>query len=598
MKRALTIPAIATAVFFLIVHGSGAADKTIIFKNVSLVPMTGNSTIPDQAVVIRGSKIVRIGPTGQISRPEDAVVIDGEGAFLMPGLADMHAHYSGSFPHPFFNLFLANGVTTVRDLAQGAPASILSFRREIESGKRLGPRLLIATTVWGWEKPILDFVAAQRPLGFDALKINSYLSPADFEAVMGLAERIGWYTLGHIPYLVGLDGVIAGGMSEIAHVEELIIMELLGIDRSRASKAEDFDDLLVEAFRRESKPWLDASPRAIRDAYRPRAAAVAAKLKGKDITVNTTLLVEEDIKLKLNDPAALRSARHAPYIHPQFWQDIEAGKDKHQQFVIKGEERAWVWVYEVEKVMCEELKRAGVRLVLGTDVGPTYLSFAPGFSLLDELRVLIECGFSPYEAIAAGTRTASEVAARMTGRNEFGTIEAGKRADLILLEKNPLDSVENLRRPLGVMAAGRWLPRVELEKLLAVTKEEIGEGLLQAYPRGGVEGVEEQYRFYRDNNFYNVYRYSEGTLNAAAGRLLEEGHVEDALRLFRASTEYYPDAWSVFDNYGEACLKAGKRDLAIKSYERALVLDPSQAGVRKALEQLRGPKKPGPRVPL
>jgi imidazolonepropionase-like amidohydrolase len=592
MKKTLIAPTILILAIIFLVRGFSAAQKTTVFRNVNLVSMIDDRTSSDQTVIITGDRISKIGPAGRIDVPTGAVVIDGSGKYLMPGLADMHAHYAGSSLHPFFDLFLANGVTTVRDLSQGAPASILSYRREIGSGKRLGPTLLVATTVWGWEEPILDFVAAQRQLGFDALKINSYLTRTDFEAVMRLAKGTGWYTLGHIPYLVGLEGVIAGGMNEITHVEELVIMELLAIERSKISKAEDFEELLVDAFRRESKPWLDASPAAIRDAYRPRAAAVAAKLKGKDIAIDSTLIVEKDIMLKLNDPAALHSARHSPYIQPQFWRDLEAGKDKHQQFGVKGEERAWVWAFEIEKVMCEELRRAGIRIVLGTDVGPTYLSLAPGFSLLDELRVLTECGYSPYEAIAAGTRTASIVAARMTGRNEFGTVEAGKRADLILLEKNPLESVENVRHPLGVMAAGSWLPRAELEKLLTITKEEIGDGLIQAYARGGVEEVLRQYRFCRDNNHYNTYRYSEGTLNVAAGRLLEEGHVEDALRLFQASTEYYPDAWSVYDNYGEACLRAGKKDLAIKSYERALTLDPSKESSRKALEQLKaGDKK-------
>ena len=213
MKAAfLAIPIISVLIFNQV-----AAEEIAAFKNVNLVPMMANKVISGQTVLVSDGRISRIGPTRKVSIPPDALVIDGAGKYLMPGLADMHTHTNNSmFEYPFFNLFLANGVTTIRDLAQGSPPSILHYRREIESSKRLGPSILVAYTIWGWEKDIAGVVAGQRPLGYECLKVNSFFTQAGFETVMQKSKELGWYTLGHIPHLVRLDGVLAGGMKELA----------------------------------------------------------------------------------------------------------------------------------------------------------------------------------------------------------------------------------------------------------------------------------------------------------------------------------------------------------------------------------------------
>ena len=515
-------------------------------------------------------------------------MIDGAGKYLMPGLADMHTHINNSmFEYPFFNLFLANGVTPIRDLAQGSPPSILHYRREIESSKRLGPNILVAYTIWGWEKDITGLMTGQRPLGYDCLKVNSFFSQAGFDTVMQKSKELRWYTLGHIPQLVGLDGVLAGGMNELSHIEELIIFELLDIDWSKVTDAASFDSLLLEAFHAAAKPLLNATAEEIRAAYGAKVRMAVRKLKGKDITLTTTMIIHEDTMNKLLDLEKIKTAPHAKYIAPRFWQDVAAGKDKHQKMVVKGEERAWFLVYELQNMLLRELKRNNVALVLGTDVGPTFLSLVPGFSVLDELRMLTECGLSPYEAIATATRNAGEVAGRMTGRNEFGTIEAGKRADFILLEKDPLDDVGNARNPSGVMAAGRWLPRDTLQALLTIKHTKIVDSLAAAYSQGGCDAALERYRRFTNSNLHNEYLYSEGVLNLVGYELLNNGRIEDALRVFRLNMEEYPASWNMFDSYGEACMKAGMKELAIESYERALALDPSHENPRKMLRQLR-----------
>ena len=171
--------------FCLLGGGRSAAADVTAFTNVNLVPMTANKVIRGQTVIVSNGKILQIGPSRKIAAPAGAAIVDGTGKYLMPGLADMHTHLNDSmFEHPFFNLFLANGVTTIRDLAQGAPPSVLHYRSEIEAGKRLGPHMLVAYTIWGNETDITGLVAGQSRLGYDCLKVNSYFSPAGFDTVM------------------------------------------------------------------------------------------------------------------------------------------------------------------------------------------------------------------------------------------------------------------------------------------------------------------------------------------------------------------------------------------------------------------------------
>lgn len=574
----------------LLASGVAAADDVVVFRNVNLVPMTADKVISDQTVIVLGGKIADIGPVRKLAIPANATVIDGTGKYLMPGLADMHTHINDvMFEYPFFNLFLANGVTTIRDLAQGSPPMVLHYRDEIESGNRLGPNILAAYTIWGREKDITGLIRGQRPLGYDCLKVNSYFSQAAFDTVMRETRKLRWYTLGHIPEMVRLDGVLAGGMNELSHIEELMIFEMLGIDWSKVTDNESFETQFMEAFHAACARYRDASAEEIRAAFDDKVKATVRKFKGKDITLTTTVFIHEDIMNKLVDIERIKAAPYARYIAPRFWKDVAAGTDKHQQMIVKGNERAWFFIYELQNMLLRELKRAGVPLVLGTDTGPTFLSLVPGFAVHDELRLLAENGFTPYEALSLATRRAGEVAGRMTGRNDFGTIEKGKRADLALLERNPLESVDNARDPLGVMAGGRWLPRDTLKMLLTIKHKPILDMLKASYAEGGIEAAMEEYRKLTEGNLHNEHLYHPGTLVRVGYLLLEDGKTDEALRVFRLNKEQYPADWNAWDSYGEACAKAGMREEAIRSYERALEIDPAQENPRKMLRELRAP---------
>jgi imidazolonepropionase-like amidohydrolase len=126
--------------------------------------------------------------------------------------------------------------------------------------------------------------------------------------------------------------------------------------------------------------------------------------------------------------------------------------------------------YDIDRWVLHGLHEAGVLLLLGTDSGTGGMGIVPGYSIHDELRILVENGFSPYEALATGTLNAAIATQRMSGEGDFGVIKAGKRADLILVSANPFVNIAAIRKPLGVMAAGRWYSRETLAELVEISK--------------------------------------------------------------------------------------------------------------------------------
>jgi hypothetical protein len=424
--------------------------------------MTEEKVFENQTVLVKGERIFKVGPERKIEVPKSAKVIDGKGAYLMPGLADMHVHLKGNWPLHQLDLYIANGVTTIRDL--DGRDFMLQWRDEIKAGKRSGPTIYVAAqTIRGYENNAPELVEKRKP-GYDCIKLYSYFSKKDFQKAVQIAQKNKLYTVGHIPFAVGLDGIISAGMDEIAHVEELSF-ELIDFDRTLNLSPEAWLPYVIKNAIQQIRISAGFDINEIDENQKKRISIIINKLKAANIPVCSTLDVDKVIVEKLFEPEAFLARPQSAYLPQMYKQAFREGKEKHQiQF--KGIKELAPFKYDLDKALLGALHRAGVPIVLGTDAGSGTMGIVPGFSLHDELRILTESGMTPYEAIASGTVNASKVVAAMTGKDDFGTIEVGKRADLILMNHNPLEDVAHIRDNRGVMAAGDWFEKSDLQNMI------------------------------------------------------------------------------------------------------------------------------------
>jgi len=257
-------------------------------------------------------------------------------------------------------------------------------------------------------------------------------------------------------------------MDEIAHIEELDF-EFLDFDGTKKVDRIELFRYIIDTAIRQHKKLIGLDIEGLEERYGKTISATIDKLRNVNIPICTTLIVSEGIVEKLHETEAFLKRSENKYFPEGYMDAFRQGKEKHQ-VIFKGFEDFAIFKYTLERLLLLKLKKAGIRLLLSTDAGTGGMGIVPGFSIHDELQILTENGFTSYEAIATGTVNASRTIEKMTGEGDFGTIEVGNRADLILVNRNPLEDVSNIRDLRGVMAAGRWYERAELESMIAITK--------------------------------------------------------------------------------------------------------------------------------
>jgi len=405
--------------------------QTVAFVNVNVVPMDRDGIAPNQTVVVRDGRIVEVGPAARVRVPAGATSVNGRGKYLMPGLAEMHGHLPNPNTGPELTetvlfLYVANGVTSVRGML-GYPAN-LELRDRIARGEILGPRLWVAGPALGGNavtSPEVGrrMVEEQKAAGYDHLKIQEGLSREAYDTIVATAKRLGMRFAGHVPNAVGVYHVLASGQASIDHLDNYV--ETVGGPDSA-------DDARIDRV-------------------------VAATCAARTWTVPTLALWE--VFLASEDSSALAARQELRYV-PTEWRTNWA-RQAAQQSRNNPDPRARAATVKLRRRLLKALQDAGCPIALGTDSPQTYS--VPGFSIHRELASMTAAGLTPYQILTAGTRN---VARYFGAEREFGTVAAGQRAGLLLLDANPLADVGNVARRAGVMVHGRWLPESEIRARL------------------------------------------------------------------------------------------------------------------------------------
>jgi imidazolonepropionase-like amidohydrolase len=449
---------------------STSASGILVFEHVSVIPMDSNRVLPDQSVLIQGDRITAIGPAATVSFPPQALRVDGRDKFLMPGLVDMHVHLlgGGDETNDVLSMFLAYGITTIRQMS-GSPG-VLALRRKVKEGEVLGPTIFTVGELIDGSPPVWDrgtavvttsemareVVDRQKQAGYDEVKVYDNLLSPEYEAVMAEAARVGIPVVGHLPKDVPLERALQLHQAAIEHLTGYLTY----VQRS--------DSPFVFVHR-------DAGPHSgIQQSVGHASNATVGHASSPDLEMPKWVdpdKISEIAKLTLeggtwNVPTLVMLAnakRKEEY--PQAWKRpgmqyaTKSMRDWWNSDVETSDPAARARLLDVRLNMVRALHQAGAKLLVGTDTPHPFV--LPGLSAHDELHNFIAAGLTPYEALWSATRGPAEFLAQP---QEFGVVATGARADLLLLEANPLTNIDNASRIVGVMVRGRWLSRERLQQ--------------------------------------------------------------------------------------------------------------------------------------
>ena len=426
-----------------------AAPGTIAFTNVNVIPMDRDVVLAGQTVVVVDGVIQALGAADAAEVGNGATVIDGSGRYLMPGLAEMHAHVpSGADPpreevDDILFLYIANGVTTIRGMLGSAYQ--IPLADELERGDVLGPTFYAAApSLNGNTAPNAAeaerLVRAHKAAGYDLQKIHPGVPLAVWDHMVGIAEEVGITLGGHIPADVGLVHAIETGMSTIDHLD--------GYVQAVAS------DDVVSQVNTGQEISLEGLVNGVDEA---KIAEVVQLSLDHDVYVVPTMYLWENL-YGTADPEPFLNQPEMKYVSAaqrEGWRRQGSAGPRAEPAVLEA-------FFTLRKRILKELSDAGVGILMGTD-SPQMFN-VPGFALHRELAVVAESGMSNYEILRSGTASVGRYVDTHLGLDgAFGTVAPGQRADLVLLGSNPLDDLDNLADRVGVMVRGQWVSRAEID---------------------------------------------------------------------------------------------------------------------------------------
>ena len=421
------------------------AEKSFALTNITVIDVRDGNALSEMTVIVTGNQITQVGKTNAVKIPRGAKIINGAGKFLIPGLWDAHTHFTDSGKSSF-SLFIANGVTSIRDM-YGDLDKLKAWRKEIEEGKIIGPRMKITgaaiegSEVAGFHKFIKtpaeaqEFIAMLAAQGADHVKIRSFVSKEVYLAICESAKRHNLKLVGHAPW--GIDYVT-------------------GFSSGQVSFEHGYYPYPISKMSAEEKKQV-----------------IEAMVKNNVYLVPTLVTWEprtkpfSEVEAMVNDETDKLDSRRK-YIENSLISNWQLGL-KYRQDEKREGLQGWREVLDSSAKETGELFHAGVKVMPGTDTGAT--AIFPGYDLHEELRLFVEkMGLTPAETLRSATLTPAEFYGISS---TIGTIEQGKLADLVLLDANPLTDINNTKRILAVVVNGRFLAQKDLQNLLKQVEKRI-----------------------------------------------------------------------------------------------------------------------------
>ncbi|MFN5903194.1 MAG: amidohydrolase family protein [Novosphingobium sp.] len=457
--------------------------KDLVIKDVNVIDVEDGKIVPNQDVLIKDGVISSIESTSNKDHSGTLHVVDGRGKYLSPGLWDMHTHSFKVSPQTHHPLFIANGVLSVRDMS-GCMSEDDNFwacikdrkawNQQTQSGTGLAPRYFLQSsyqTNGGNEVPdgfpsffkanqvenIDELVSFYKDSGADFIKAYSDLSPEAYKALAKAAEKRGLGIAGHQPWRVSLPDIIAAKQQTIEHPRLFLIECFKGHEQFRSLS----DPLSIYS--------IEFKARLVDEHDNARCAEMFRKLASSDTFWTPTMTVLQ-LGAKANDPS-FREDQRLRYIPSVIsfgmWQG-DADNSAKGATTQQGR-NVNIEMYALAMKNLAQAHDAGVKLLLGTDTGDSYVF--PGFSVHDEMAEYVRAGISPQDVLRIATIDAAKFS---RVEDKFGSIQVGKAADMILMSANPYSDIHNTKKIEAVFYSGRYFDRSALDGLLDFAEQQAG----------------------------------------------------------------------------------------------------------------------------
>jgi imidazolonepropionase-like amidohydrolase len=457
------------------------SSNVVAFTNVSIIDVTGGLTQHDMTLVINGNHIIVLGETGSTSMPTDALVVDATGKFVIPGLWDMHVHTLQTWPvadslvylpDTFFPLFIANGVTGVRDM-NGSMDVLRRVRERMQEGSMRGPRvvsagLMVDGTDWSFGSIAVtshedgrNAVHQLAEAGVEFIKVGGLTPRNAYFGVVEAAKELNLPFSGHVPFQITATEASAAGQKSIEHLDGI----LLGCSSNEQNLRHDAEALIATegGF---SHVWL------------ARVRAEAGALESHDAERCSTLISQLVANQTWQVPTLVQKRATAFLDKPEVFQDPRIAFIPNYLLETWGKDNALTGMYTMEDFendkrvftrhmeLVGEMHQSGVQFMSGTDAVDPYIF--PGSSIHDELELFVQAGLSPMEALQTATWNPARY---LEKTDSLGSVSVGKIADLVFLDANPLKNIRNTRQIWAVVLDGEVLDRESIENILSASRE-------------------------------------------------------------------------------------------------------------------------------